>query len=159
MSKQKIRKISVNKSAQQTLPFKEIYDNGLIGVEYVTVDKKEERITLVCSMSNTDYQLLQEKHQKAKGEAYATVFDSLPRDVHWQEIYMTVDVESDALRDALIPPGLPNKTEFQRDYIRNQTAFVKEAEESIRSTMTGPNWPSCRATMRRPSKVWKRPWT
>ncbi len=127
MSKQSVKKITVPKTAQATLPFFEIYETGLLHVGTPAAP----RYAIVGSMSNTDYQLLQDKLQRQKAEAYVSLFNSLPLDISWQEIYRTIDVDIEGLRDTLLPPSLPQNTQFEKDYLSVQSEFVDRAQTNI----------------------------
>lgn len=127
MSKQSVKKVTVPKTAQATLPFYEIYETGMIHVGTPAAP----RYAIVGSMSNTDYQLLQDKLQRQKAESYVSLFNSLPLDISWQEIYRTIDVDVEGLRDTLLPTTLPHHTQFEKDYISVQSEFVTRAQSNI----------------------------
>ena len=79
-SKKKPReKKRVRNTAQKTIPFLELYDNGMFLVERV---KGKEKYSLCFSMSNTDYALLKDEEKQRRLDVYQSVMNSLSPDIH-----------------------------------------------------------------------------
>ena len=88
--------MQVPKSAQDTIPFLEVYENGLFLVG-------EDRYTLIFSFENLDYSLLREVEQHDTYEEYQKLLNALPTDIQYQEFIMNSSINADQLRKAMIP--------------------------------------------------------
>lgn len=72
------KKIAVPKTAQDTIPFIEAYDNGLLLVD-------DNAYTLIFSFENLDYSLLREEEQRELYDEYMKLMNALPIDISYQE--------------------------------------------------------------------------
>ena len=67
--------MQIPKTAQDTIPFWEVYENGLFLVG-------EDKYTLIFSFENLDYSLLRETEQKDTYEGYQKLLNALPTDIN-----------------------------------------------------------------------------
>lgn len=94
------KKVAVPKTAQDTIPFIEAYDNGLLLVD-------ENAYTLIFSFENLDYSLLREEEQRELYDEYMKLMNALPVDISYQEFIMNDSINKQKLHDAMIPENLP----------------------------------------------------
>ena len=94
------KKIAVPKTAQDTIPFIEAYDNGLLLVD-------DNAYTLIFSFENLDYSLLREEEQRELYDEYMKLMNALPIDISYQEFIMNDSINIQKLHDAMIPQDLP----------------------------------------------------
>lgn len=117
----KIKKISIPKTAQQTIPFQELYENGLIKVT-------EELYCIVCNFQNINYLLAREDEQESKYKKYGELLNSLDPSIKFQLFLLNKSVDEDILIDNLIPKpkndGLEN---VHNDYNRVQMDFINKS--------------------------------
>lgn len=88
--------MKIPKTAQDTIPFWEVYENGIFLVG-------EERYTLIFSFENLDYSLLRESEQQETYNNYQKLLNALPTDIHYQEFIMNSSINEEQLRKAMIP--------------------------------------------------------
>ena len=88
--------MKIPRTAQDTIPFWEVYENGIFLVG-------EEKYTLIFSFENLDYSLLRESEQNDIYTNYQALLNALPTDVHYQEFIMNSTINADQLRKAMIP--------------------------------------------------------
>ena len=88
--------MKIPKTAQDTIPFIEAYENGLFLIG-------DNEYTLVFAFENLDYSLLRETEQQDTYENYQALLNALPTDVHYQEFIMNSAINGDKLRAAMIP--------------------------------------------------------
>ena len=80
--------MKIPKTAQDTIPFIEAYENGLFLIG-------DNEYTLVFAFENLDYSLLRETEQQDTYESYQALLNALPTDVHYQEFIMNSAACSD----------------------------------------------------------------
>ena len=74
------KKKSKAKTAQDTIPFDEIYENGLF--------RSEETFTIIFQLENLDYKVMRENEKDSFYEKYMHFLNTLPQDVQYQELVM-----------------------------------------------------------------------
>ncbi|MDR0828516.1 MAG: hypothetical protein LBN95_00175, partial [Prevotellaceae bacterium] len=84
------------KSAQDTIPFLECYDNGLFLAA-------PDTYTLVFAFENLDYALYRDSEQEEVHKNYIKMLNALPLDVTYQEFLMNSKTNTDKLQRTLIP--------------------------------------------------------
>ncbi len=114
--------MKIPKTAQDTIPFMECYENGLFLVG-------EERYTLIFAFENLDYSLLRESEQQETYEAYQKLLNALPTDIQSQEFIMNSSINADKLRKAMIPPER-RYDELYDDYCDILEDYIKKSEQS-----------------------------
>ena len=94
--RKKKKKIRIPQSAQDTIPFIEVYENGL----FLTT---EDTYTLIFAFTNIDYTLMRENEQSNIYEGYQQILNSLPTDIRYQEFIMNKNINKTQLERALLP--------------------------------------------------------
>lgn len=78
-------KAKVPKTAQDTIPFIEAYENGL----FLT---GENTYTLIFAYNNIDYFLFRDDEKEDIYEKYMRLLNTLPSDIEYQEFTMNTEV-------------------------------------------------------------------
>ena len=89
------KKKSKAKTAQDTIPFDEIYENGLF--------RSEETFTIIFQLENLDYKVMRENEKDSFYEKYMHFLNTLPQDVQYQELVMNYPTDRKMLEEAIIP--------------------------------------------------------
>ncbi len=124
-----IRKIK--STAQETIPFAEVYENGLI-LNYRK--KGTEVYSLAFSLENINYLMLKDSDKQKKMDAYIAPLNALPSDISYQEICFNVPLNTKSLQETIAGEKLPDETEYDRTYIANQQKFIKNIREQKTET-------------------------
>ncbi len=114
--------MEIPKTAQDTIPFYEVYENGIFLVG-------EEEYTLVFAFENLDYSLLRDTEKMEVYEEYQKLLNALPSDVHYQEFVMNSSINADKLRKAMIPQN-KNYGDLYDDYVDIMETSVKKSQEA-----------------------------
>ncbi|MEG0614208.1 MAG: DUF87 domain-containing protein [Oscillospiraceae bacterium] len=114
--------MSLPKTAQETIPFIEAYDNGL----FLTAD---DTYTLIFAFENLDYSLLRDEEQQEKYQSYQKLLNALPSDINYQEFIMNSSANTSRLERVLIP-STPRYGELYDDYVSIQKQNIRKAEIS-----------------------------
>lgn len=114
--------ISVPKTAQETIPFIDAYENGLFRVS-------ENTYTLIFSYKNIDYALLRETEQKEKYQNYINLLNSLPTDVQYQEFTMNSKIDINTIRKTLLPK-FNGCNGLWTDYCKIMQEYIEKTETS-----------------------------
>ena len=122
---------TVKITAQDTIPFAEMYENGMILNQRI---KGKETYSLTFSMQNTNYLMLKDEDKIKKLDGYIQPLNSLPEDISYQELLITVPLETQSLQDTMAGEQLPTDTDYDETYIENQHHFLKEIKESETET-------------------------
>ena len=80
------KKVELPKTAQDSIPFIEAYDNGLLLVD-------EEKYTLIFAFENIDYALIRDSEQTEVYEKYIALLNSLPPDIEYQVFIMNTEID------------------------------------------------------------------
>ena len=116
--------VEIPKTAQDSIPFIEAYDNGLILVA-------ENKYTLIFSFENIDYALIRDSEQIEVYEKYVRLLNSLPPEVEYQEFIMNTEIDMGMLERALIPPI--NNSNIDRalyvDYCKVMKTYIDETND------------------------------
>ena len=112
------------KTAQDTIPFIEAYDNGLFLVD-------ENKYTLIFAFENIDYVLIRDKEQTDSYNKYMKLLNSLPCDINYQEFMMNTEVDVNVLKKAVIPPETSIKfgKDLYDDYCNVMNYYINETAE------------------------------
>ncbi|MBE6852684.1 MAG: hypothetical protein E7505_04325 [Ruminococcus sp.] len=114
------KSMAVPKNAQDTIPFIEVYDNGLFLVD-------EETYTLIFAFENIDYSLMRDEEQKEIYARYTKLMNALPADIKYQEFIMNSKIDPEKLRNILIPAER-QYGDLYDDYCGMQENLIKEAQ-------------------------------
>ncbi|MDO5558369.1 MAG: DUF87 domain-containing protein [Oscillospiraceae bacterium] len=112
--------MTVPKTAQDTVPFIEAYDNGLFLIS-------ENTYTLVFAFDNIDYSLMRDEEQEDIYKKYTKLMNALPADINYQEFIMNSKVDPEKLRKILVPEEM-QYGDLYDDYCSIQEKSIKEAE-------------------------------
>lgn len=112
------------KTAQDTIPFIEAYDNGLFLVD-------ENKYTIIFAYEDIDYILIRDNEQKDVYHKYIKLLNSLPTHVQYQEFIMNTEIDVEVLRKAIVPDEAKNRfgRELYRDYCHVMESYVQKANE------------------------------
>ena len=99
--------VELPKTAQDTIPFIEAYDNGLFLVD-------EDKFTLIFGFENIDYSLIRDNEQ-----------------LEYQEFIMNTEIDTAMLERALIPPVQnPNiDRALYQDYCKVMKSYIDETND------------------------------
>lgn len=120
-----LRKITeLPKTAQDTIPFIEAYDNGLFLVD-------EDKYTLIFGFKNIDYSLIRDSEQVDIYNKYIRLLNSLPSDVEYQEFVMNTEIDTAMLEKALIPPVFNSNIDraLYQDYCKVMKSYIDETND------------------------------
>ena len=116
--------VEVPKTAQDSIPFIEAYDNRLFLVA-------ENKYTLIFTFENIDYALIRDSEQVEVYEKYVRLLNSLPPEVEYQEFIMNTEIDTEMLEKALIP--LTNNNNIDRalyaDYCKVMKTYIDETND------------------------------
>ena len=101
--------MKIPKTAQDTVPFWEVYENGIFLVG-------ENKYTLLFSFENLDYKLLRDREQEEIYGNYQKLLNALPTDIHYQEFIMNSSINREQLRKAMIPDNREIDNELYDNY-------------------------------------------
>ena len=114
-------------TAQNTIPFYEIYDNNMLLVDN---KKGSERYCICCRFSDTNYSQLRDQNKLTKLDTYRSIFNALSPDIHYQELYVNSSIAYKDVEDVLIP-NMRMKTDYEKDYTKVQKEFALDAAQSV----------------------------
>lgn len=122
----------VHNTAQDTIPYLEQYENGLYLIDR---EKGLGRYAFIWHLGNTDYRLLKDTEKQKRLDAYSAVFNTLPPDIHYEEMYINLPVNEAAIREAILPPkDSEEQTEFERAWRKNQAGFADQFTQRMTRT-------------------------
>lgn len=113
------------KTAQDTIPFIEAYDNGLFLVD-------ENKYTLIFGFGNIDYTLIRDSEQEDVYNKYMKLLNSLPSEIEYQEFIMNDEIDIDTLEKTVIPQyteGVSSREQYD-DYCNVLSSFIDKAASS-----------------------------
>lgn len=119
----------VKKTAQQTLPFDEIYDNGVI--------RTGNTYSLVFRIENVDYRMMKEEDKEIFYSKYQKFLNSLPPEVSYQELIDNSKIDRELLVQALMPRSHNQSKEINDSYVDIQQRKIAEATDSCDKIIYG----------------------
>lgn len=122
---------SLRITAQDTIPFAVLFDNGMLLNKRV---KGVETYSLAFSLENTNYSLLKDSDKDKKQQMYISSLNALPDDITYQEILMNVPLNTQSLEETIASGRIAQDTEYDRAYIENQRNFVKNIRQNETET-------------------------
>lgn len=123
---------TVRNTAQDTIPYLEQYENGLYLIDR---EKGLGRYAFIWHLGNTDYRLLKETEKQKRLDAYSAVFNTLPPDIHYEEMYINLPVNEQAIREAILPPKEPEGlSAFETAWRKNQAGFADQFASQMTRT-------------------------
>ena len=115
--------MTIPKTAQDTIPFVEAYDNGLFLVD-------EDTYTLIFAFENIDYSLLRDEEQYDCYEKYQKLLNALPTDISYQEFIMNSNLNLKKLEKVLSPKTTEYGTDIYDDYLDIMQGCCRRAENA-----------------------------
>jgi hypothetical protein len=115
--------MTIPKTAQDTIPFLEVYDNGIFLVG-------ENTYTLIFAFDNLDYSLLRDEEQLETYERYQKLLNALPSDVAYQEFIMNSSVNTSRLESVLVPQSAVYGHDLHEDYCNIVRDNIRQAEQA-----------------------------
>lgn len=82
-------------TAQDTIPFDELYDNGLF--------RRGETFSMIFMYENIDYKVMRENEQDSFYQKYMHFLNTLPQNVQYQELILNYPTNREMLENAMIP--------------------------------------------------------
>ena len=118
------KRTELPKTAQDTIPFIEAYDNGLFLVD-------ENKYTIIFAFEDIDYILIRDSEQDDVYQKYIKLLNSLPTHVQYQEFIMNTEIDVEVLRKAIVPDEAKNRfgRELYRDYCHIMDSYVAKANQ------------------------------
>ncbi len=83
------------KTAQETIPFSEIYENGIF--------RTDNTFSLHFSIDNVDYRMMRDAEKDGLYVQYQKYLNTMPIEINYQEFLMNTNYDFAELRKALIP--------------------------------------------------------
>ena len=123
------KRIVMPKSAQDTIPFYEVYDNGLFLTGVNT-------FTLIFAFSNIDYSLLRDREQEETYQRYQRLLNALPVEINFQEFIMNSSVNTAKLRNILISNNKEIPRDILDDYNKNLETYIAKSEDATSEKIT-----------------------
>lgn len=114
------KSMKIPKTAQDTIPFIEAYDNGLFLVE------DSGKYTIIFAYDNMDYSLMRDDEQKEIYGKYTKLMNALPSDIEYQEFIMNCKIDPEKLREILVPKNR-QYGDLYDDYCGMQENLIKES--------------------------------
>ena len=113
----------VKTTAQDTIPFDEIYDNGIFRIG--------DTYSLIFYIPNIDYKVFKDNERNGIYKRYQKLLNCLPSEVKYQEFIVNTDIDINNYVDALVPQynGVCTQ-EIYDSFVEKQKAIIAEAENS-----------------------------
>ena len=115
-------KVKIPRTSQQTIPFKEIYSNGIIKVT-------DTLYCLICSFSNVNYQMSRDEEKTLKFNQYCDVLNTLDPELKFQLYLNNKNIDKKELVEELIPDVERNDglEEIHEAYKTIQNGFIDQS--------------------------------
>lgn len=91
------------KTAQETIPFTEIFENGIF--------RTNNTFSLIFRIKNVDYRMLRDTEKDHVYNQYSLYINTMPSNINYQEFLMNSEFDFDKLHDALIPEKSANSSD------------------------------------------------
>lgn len=114
-----LKKIKIPKTSQQTLPWEEIYSNGIIKV-------REDLYCVICSFTNINYKLKKDEEQKTLFKRYCDVLNSLDPNLKFQLYLSNRNIDENEILNQLKPKS-DKYEDIKEDYEKVIEHFVHES--------------------------------
>lgn len=119
------RKKKIPKTAQGTIPFDEVYDNGVF--------KCGDAYVLMFKINNLDYKLERDDEQDKIYNSYQRFLNSLPQEVNYEECILNTRSDIDALRKAIVPSDKNKYPEINVDYSAIMSKVVNNSKDNVQN--------------------------
>ena len=122
-------------SAQESIPFDVIFDNGLILNSPKNEKDKGEEYSLTFSADNANYLQLKDSDKNNKILSYLSFLNALPEDINYQENFLNIPLSTEDLRSTIIPSeGIDYDNEYDAAYVENNEHFIGGIREKKADT-------------------------
>lgn len=118
-------KSTAKKTSQDTVPFDEIFENGLI--------RNGETFSILFSLENVDYKVMRENEKDQFYNKYMHFLNTLPQNVDYQELIINSPIDKAQLVEAIVPHQKNDRCSYEihADYCNvMQEVIDTTAEES-----------------------------
>lgn len=105
------------KSAQQSIPYDESYENGLFRID-------ENTWSFVCELTDTGYLSKTESEQARKYQTYLDMLNSLPSHIHYQEFIYNLPVDSEQYLNAIASKTENYSDGYEQTFFDLQRKFI-----------------------------------
>ncbi len=142
----------IKNTSQQTIPFDEIYENGVI--------RTGNTFSIAFRMTNIDYKLMKESDKEAFYNNYQKFLNALPAEIRYQELIDNGRFDKNLLKQALMPSKALKKNscikdELIDDYIDIQSRKLSEADENCEKVIYGAISYTIKHKLDNPSQIFK----
>lgn len=119
-SPKKSKSKKMPKTAQETVPFDEVYENGIF--------RKGETYTLIFNLNNLDYKMMRDDDKDYLYLQYQGLLNALPPEISYQEFIMNTSFNISELTKTLIPPETQHDKypEIYDDFCKNQQRVINK---------------------------------
>lgn len=96
------------KTAQETIPFSEVYENGIF--------RTNATFSLPFRIKNVDYRMKRNENKDELYEQYQRYLNTMPVEINYQEFFMNTNYDFVKLRKVLIPENTDKYTKIHKSY-------------------------------------------
>lgn len=107
------------RSAQQSIPFDECYENGLFRLDEYTY-------SFVCELSDCGYLSKTDSEQNRKYQTYLSLLNELPPNVHYQEYIYNLPIDREQYLSAIASKDSGYADAYEETFFGLQRKFVSE---------------------------------
>lgn len=122
---------SVPETAQDTIPFDEVYENGIF--------RKGETFSLLFQIENVDYKIMRDNEKDLFYKKYQHFLGTLPQDIEYQEFLMNYPIDKQTLKDAMLPQFHQDCSDEMFEDYKNimQSVISQSSEKSCEQILLG----------------------
>ena len=120
------------KTAQDTIPFDEVYENGLFRIE--------DKFSILFIFENLDYKVMRDNEKDLFYQKYQHFLNTLPQNIQYQEFIMNYPTDRQMLTETMIPKFNSRlcSTEVYNDYVNITNKLIdKSADNSCEQVIIG----------------------
>ena len=142
----------IKKTAQQTIPFDEIYENGVI--------RTGNTFSIAFRMDNIDYKMMKEDDKEIFYDNYQKFLNSMPSEISYQEIIDNGKFDKNLLAQALMPSKTVKKNSYIKDELIDdqidiQNRKLSESDESCEKVIYGAISYTTKHKLDNPAQIFK----
>lgn len=142
----------IKRTAQQTIPFDEIYENGVI--------RTGTTFSIAFRMENVDYKMMKEEDKNKFYENYQKFLNSMPAEISYQEIIDNGKFDKYLLKQALMPSKALRKSSYIKDeliddHIDIQNRKLSESDENCEKVIYGAISYTTKHKLDNPAQIFK----
>ena len=142
----------IKKTSQQTIPFDEIYENGVI--------RTGNTFSIAFRMDNVDYKMMKEDDKEIFYDNYQKFLNSMPAEIRYQELIDNGRFDRNLLKQALMPIKTVRKNGYIKDeliddHIDIQSRKLSESDENCEKVIYGAISYTTKHKLDNPSQIFK----